>query len=39
MSSHCGAMGLATSLQHQDTGLIPSPAQRVKGSGLAAAAV
>ena len=36
-SSHCGVMGPAASLQHQDMGLIPSPAQWVKGSGVAAA--
>ena len=28
-------MGLAVSLQHQNTGSIPSPAQWVKGSGEA----
>ena len=31
-SSHCGPMGSAASLQHQDTGLIPWPAHWVKGS-------
>ena len=38
-SSHCGTMGLATPLQCQDAGLIPSPAQWVKRSGIAAAVV
>ena len=32
-SSHCGPMGSAVSLWHQDTGSIPSPTQWVKGSG------
>ena len=32
-------MGLAVSLQRQDAGLIPGPAQWVKGSGVATAAV
>ena len=30
-------MVLAVSLQHQDAGLVPDPAQWVKGSGVAAA--
>ena len=34
-SSYCGAMGLVSSLQHQDAGSIPGPAQWVKGSGVA----
>ena len=38
-SSCFDAMGLAVSLQRQDTGLIPGPAQWVKGSGVATAAV
>ena len=29
-SSHCGTMGLVLSLQHQDTGSIPKPAQWAK---------
>ena len=33
-SSHYGARGLAASLQFQDTGSIPAPAQWVNGSGL-----
>ena len=37
MSSHCEQMGLAASLEHWDTGSIPSPAQWVKGSGTATA--
>ena len=36
-SSRCGTMELATSLQRQDTGSIPGPAQWVKGSGIATA--
>ena len=36
-SSICGPMGSAASLHCQDTGSIPSPAQGVKGSGVAAA--
>lgn len=36
-SSHCGATGQAASLQHKDAGLIPSPAQWIKGSGVDAA--
>ena len=32
--SRRGAMGLAASLQRQDTGLIPGRAQRVKGSSV-----
>ena len=32
-------MGSVVSLQHQDAGLIPSPAQWVKGSGVTTAAV
>ena len=35
MSSRCGGMGLAASLQCQDVGSIPCPAQGVKGSGAA----
>ena len=38
-SPHCGAMGLVMSLQHQDTGSIPGPAQWIKGSSTAVAAV
>ena len=38
-SSHCGAMESAEDQQCQDAGLIPSPAQWVKGSGVAADAV
>ena len=37
-SSCYGTMGLAASLQHQGTGLIPSLAQWVKGSHVSAAA-
>lgn len=33
-NSLCGTMGLEVSLQHQDTGSIPSPAQWIKGSGV-----
>ena len=33
-----GAMGLAASLQHHDAGSFPGPAQKVKGSSIAAAA-
>ena len=38
-SSCCGTTGLAVSLQHQDAGSIPSPAQWVKGSIIVTAAV
>ena len=38
-SSCCGVTGLATPLQHQVTGLIPSLVQWVKGSGVATAVV
>ena len=38
-SSCCGTTGSLASLQHQDAGSIPCPAQRVKGSGIAAAGV
>ena len=39
-SSRCGTVGSVASLQHQDdAGLIPGPAQWVKGSGIATAAV
>ena len=34
LSSHCGAMGLAVSLEHWDAGLIPSLAQGVKDLAL-----
>ena len=37
ISSHCAAMESAVSLQAQDTGLIPSPVQWVKGSSVATA--
>ena len=37
--SHCGSNGSAASLEHWDAGLIPSPAQWVKGSSIAAAVV
>jgi len=37
-SSHCGTTAAAASLQHQDTGSVPGPGQRVKGSSFAAAA-
>ena len=36
-SSHCGAVGLAASLQHRHACSIPSPTQWVKGSGVATA--
>ena len=38
-SSCCGAKGLEVSLQRQHAGWIPSPAQWVKGSGIATAAM
>ena len=37
--SHCGATGSVASLQHQDAGLIPGPAQWAKGFGVASAAL
>ena len=37
--SHCGTMGSAASLQHQDTGLILTLVQWIKGSGVATVAV
>ena len=36
-SSHCGAMRLAASLQHQNTVLTPALAQWFKGFSIAAA--
>ena len=36
-SSHFGETGLAASLKHWDTGLIPCLAQWVRGSGVAKA--
>lgn len=33
-SSRCGAAGSVASLEHQDTGLIPSPAQQIKDLAL-----
>ena len=38
-NSRCGATGSAASLQRQDAGSIPSLAQWVRGSSIAAAAV
>lgn len=35
-SSHCGAMGSASSLKHQDPSSIPGLAQWIKGFGIAA---
>ena len=36
-SSYCGARESVVSLQRQDAGSISGPAQRVKGSSIAAA--
>ena len=38
-NSHCGTVGLAVSLQHQDAGSIPGLPQWFKGSSVATAAV
>ena len=38
-SSHYDAMGSVESLQHQDAGLTPGPAQGVKGSSAVTAGV
>ena len=39
LSPHCDTIGLAASLQHQDTSSIPGWHSGFKGSGIAAAVV